>query len=128
MKKWFEGLDSEDKLPGVVFNYEREKDLKRIDHLEKELLEEREYKHTDPRRKEPTISVPVVNDLGEPVIELSSPRFLYPGPKRKDITLTEAFRALEEMCDVQVTYQETKATGEVVIYEREDEQNTQETN
>lgn len=128
MKKWFEGLDSEDKLPGVVFNYEREKDLKRIDHLEKELLEERKYKYTDPRRKEPTISVPVVNDLGEPVIELSSPRFLYPGPKRKDITLTEAFRALEEMCDVQVTYQETKATGEVVIYEREDEQNTQETN
>ena len=88
---------------------------KRVDHLEKELLEERKYTYLDPYRKEPTISVPVVDEDGR---YMPSGGFF--GIKRTDIKLSEAFKALEEMCGVEVTYQEIKGKNSIVIYEREE--------
>ena len=68
------------------------------------------------------ISVPVVDENGDQLIEYICNSMLSTGwnqRRYKKLTLTEAFRALEDMCDIQVTYQESK--GKVVIYEKEDD-------
>ena len=72
--------------------------------------------------KKPTLSVPVVDEDGEHVMERThygSCVSYYDAPKYKAITLREAFDALEEMCGVEITYQEIKGTSKVVIYDKD---------
>ena len=56
----------------------------------------------------PILSVPVVDERGE-----------YIGQAHHDISLAEAFEALEKMCDIEITYQEIKGSKGVVIYEKD---------
>jgi len=76
----------------------------------------------------PTLSVPVVDKDGEAILEwqASYGRSFYSHggyetEKYKDISFTAVCRALEEMCGVEITYQEIKGSSKVVIYEKDDE-------
>ena len=89
-----------------------------------EILEKRAHIHTDKTDKptEPTLSVPVVDEDGEPVID---PKYYFgiklTHGKRKKISFTEVCRALQDMCGIEITYQEIKGKSGVVIYEKEDD-------
>ena len=88
--------------------------LERVQILEKSV--------TALEKKEPTLSVPVVDEDGKYAKEWVSGNDLFLGfSKRqyKDITIRQAFDALEEMCGVEITYQEFKGTSKVVIYEKD---------
>ena len=76
----------------------------------------------DKANQEPTLSVPVVDEDGERVFGMTGGFDHIPirqRPKYKGITLRQAFDALEEMCGVEITYQEIKGTSKVVIYEKD---------
>ncbi len=79
----------------------------------------------------PTLSVPVVDKDGEP-IEIRSSGITFgnnwfgTGPRpirheRKDISFEDVCKALQDMCGIEITYQEIKGSERVVIYEKEDE-------
>ena len=92
-----------------MFNYPNAAALSDgIDRIEKRLVELEKNK--------PTLSVPVVDEDGEYVRDY---RYLVSVPKQKYITIREAFDALEEMCGVEITYQEIKGTSKVVIYDKD---------
>ncbi len=69
----------------------------------------------------PTLSVPVVDEDGEYITEWYSP--FYSGghlrTKSKELSFDEVCKALQEMCDIQITYQEIAGKESVVIYERD---------
>ena len=71
------------------------------------------------------LRIPVVDADGERMEEwIYPPRHFYglkphKLTKRKSITIREAFDALEEMCGVEITYQEIKGTSKVVIYDKD---------
>ena len=71
-------------------------------------------------QKEPILSVPVVDEHGE-YLWKKTRSFLsvMGGHDRHDISLAEAFEALEKMCDIEITYQEIKGSKGVVIYEKD---------
>ncbi len=77
--------------------------LKRIEKLEKQ--------------GEPTLSVFVVDEDGERVKN----RYYGMGGlycKTKEIRFTEVCNALQDMCDIEITYQEIEGKSGVVIYEK----------
>jgi hypothetical protein len=82
----------------------------RISMLEVESLVDR----ADP--EQPTITIPVVNSLGEPVSERTV-LFCYPfmEPKTHTLTLQEAFDKLQEALGVQLTL-EQGTTDSVKVY------------
>ena len=80
--------------------------LKRIEALEKEVK----------------LSVPVVDKNGE---QITKRRYFwgsgtsYELPEYKKIDFKEVCKALQDMCDIEITYQENK--NSVVIYEKDDD-------
>ena len=68
-------------------------------------------------KKQQTLSVPIVDEDGERVSHFVGGGYI--ANKSKGITIREAFDALEEMCGVEITYQEIKGTSKVVIYEKD---------
>ena len=70
-------------------------------------------------RKSPTLSVPIVDEHGEYVWRKTSSYRMLGGQDHHDISLAEAFEALEKMCDIEITYQEIKGSKGVVIYEKD---------
>lgn len=70
--------------------------------------------------KEPTLSVRVVDGDGE-VVKVYKPGWLYgPTQKFKELSFSEVCRALQDMCGIDITYQEIKDISRVVIYEKDD--------
>ena len=67
----------------------------------------------------PTLSVPVVDEHGEYVWRKTCGLRVLGGQDHHDISLAEAFEALEKMCDIEITYQEIKGSKGVVIYEKD---------
>ncbi len=69
----------------------------------------------------PTLSVPVVDEHGDPIKEWYGPGFSigFHCAKRKELSFDEVCKALQEMCDIEITYQEIKGKEGVVIYERD---------
>ena len=66
-------------------------------------------------RKKEVLSVPIVNSNGEYVRG-------YPfGRKEKEINFEQVCVALQEMCGIEITYQEIPGKEGVVIYEKEDD-------
>ena len=92
-----------------MFNYPNAAALSDgIDRIEKRLVElENRFERLATTRS--TLSVPLVDGEGE----------MLRGWRRKDITIREAFTALEEMCGLEITYQEIKGTSKVVIYDKD---------
>ena len=73
-------------------------------------------------KKQSTLSVPIVDEDGERVSHYVGYEYGgggYMTDKSKNITIREAFDALEEMCGVEITYQEIKGTSKVVIYDKD---------
>ncbi len=70
--------------------------------------------------RETKLSVPVVDDSGEQIMAfsywVSGPMQI---PRMKKISFREVCRALQDMCDIEITYQEIPGKGCVVIYERD---------
>ena len=58
-----------------------------------------------------TLRVPVVDENGDCVPFL---------PGYKDISFEDVCKALQEMCGIEITYQEIKGSERVVIYEKDD--------
>ena len=88
-----------------------------------EILEKRAHIHTDKTDKptEPTLSVPVVDEDGEYITEYRCRLSMYPSKKYKDISFKEVCKAIQDMCGIEITYQEIKGKSGVVIYEKEDD-------
>ena len=67
-----------------------------------------------------TLSVPVVDKDGESV---SKHHYtfggLYPFPKFHDLSFAEVCKAIQDMCGIEITYQEIKGKSGVVIYEND---------
>lgn len=62
---------------------------------------------TEATPKEPTITIPIVNSLGEPVeIPAGNRFFTVLEPKVHTISLQEAFDKLQEALGVQLTYEQ----------------------
>ena len=68
-----------------------------------------------------TVSVPVVNKDGDQIVTELYNEFVgaYKKPKTKRITIRQLCCAIQDMCGIEITYQE-KSEG-VVIYERDDD-------
>jgi hypothetical protein len=74
-----------------------------------------------------SLRVPVVDGDGEPVM---APRMYYAfgitehsgiqRPKMALIPIKDAIKSLQDVCGLEITYQEIKGKSGVVIYERED--------
>ena len=62
-----------------------------------------------------TLRVPVVDENGDYVT-------YFPGPQQKyqDISFEDVCKALQDMCNIEITYQEIKGSEGVVIYEKDD--------
>jgi len=76
----------------------------------------------------PTLSVPVVDESGGMIREYVSSHnvghthFLsYHRNKRKNLSFKEVCKALQDMCGIEITYQEIKGKSGVVIYEKDDD-------
>ena len=71
----------------------------------------------------PTLSVPVVDENGERVMEYHDGYCLNGGmlPNHKEISFSEVCQALQDMCGIEITYQEVGDKSGVVIYEKEDD-------
>jgi hypothetical protein len=95
-----------------MFRDERVADLlRRVTQLERK----------DREANSPTYSVPVVDEDGEPIMAWCSPGWgSYKLGKIKKLTFTEVCKALEDMCGVEITYQEVEGTAKVVVYERDE--------
>ncbi len=60
-----------------------------------------------------TLSVPVVNRDGEYVLGFNATY------KRQDISFEDVCKALQDMCGIEITYQEIEGSERVVIYEKD---------
>ena len=92
--------------------------LQRIKGLEKKLLEP-----SGDKPKPPRLSVPVVDEGGEYVREWKVGYFGsggYMATKHHELTFKEVCKALQDMCDIEITYQEIKGSSGVVIYEKDE--------
>jgi len=75
--------------------------------------------------KGPTLSVPIVNEDGDQVMAWTWKSYGwgtgtgYKEIKTHDITFSEVCKALQDMCDIEITYQEIKGKSSVVIYEKD---------
>ena len=68
------------------------------------------------------LNVPVVDADGEPISEPIGSYCFYSGPKYKKISFKEVCQALQDMCDIEITYQEIpgiQGSSQVVIYEKD---------
>jgi hypothetical protein len=66
----------------------------------------------------PTLSVPIVDENGKRV-ENRNNYFKCVGLTSKEISFKEVCKALQDMCNIEITYQEIKDKSGVVIYEKE---------
>lgn len=94
------------------------RDLKsRVINLEREVA-----KLIYPEQRKLTIKVPVVDADGEYVRDYRVGSYFSLSAhlplKKKEITIEQAIAALEEMCGVEITYQEIPKKSGVVIYEK----------
>jgi len=85
--------------------------LERIINLEKELLD----------HKPPTLSVPVVDKDGEVITRWQVSEFSggWMGTQWHELTFGEVCKALQDMCGIEITYQEIEGSAGVVIYEKD---------
>ena len=78
---------------------------------------------------QPTLSVQVFDEDGERVMEPSFNHDVLGGGiyvsrgayKYKKLSFQEVCHAIQEMCGIEITYQEIKGSEGVVIYERDDD-------
>ena len=63
-----------------------------------------------------TLGVPIVNERGN----LVSPRSLW-APNVEYLSFRQVCKALQDMCGIEITYQEIEGKSGVVIYEKEDD-------
>ena len=73
-------------------------------------------------KKQSTLLVPIVDENGEYVIHnLFSMGLHHKVKQTKELSFEEVCKALQEMCGIEITYQEIKGKEGVVIYEKDSE-------
>jgi len=72
--------------------------------------------------KGPTLSVPIVDEDGvrtDAIYKNSRLLGRCYEEHKKEISFSEVCKALQDMCDIEITYQEIKGKSGVVIYEKD---------